>query len=209
MSVILSKDDTFEIIHAFTAYWERDLNGSSTNSKFDRGGLTRNGVTLSFLQSLSNKELADLNHDGKITNADVLLADPETAKRLFKYSAWVEGKAQLLPNFTAMAYYDFAVNSGFPRAAICLQKAIDTIKPGTIVTYAGNIGPKTQAAIQAFVNRDQDYQLAVALIRERKKYLCSVAENDPVQANNLGGWINRVNACYKLIVQQYEYNPRR
>lgn len=209
MSKVLSDDKVFEIIHAFTAYWERDLSGGYTNSSSDRGGLTRNGITLGFLKSLPDKELADLNQDGKITNADVLLADPDTAKRLFRYSAWEQGKAKLLPNFTAMAYYDFAVNSGFPRAAICLQKAIDSLRPGTIVNYAGNVGPKTQQAVQQFIDPELDYKLAVALMKEREKFLRGVADSDPVQMNNLNGWINRVNACYKLIVQQYEYNPRR
>ena len=202
---ILATDENFETIHRFTAYWERDVNGVVTNEVNDRGGVTRNGITLGFLKSLTDKELADLNKDGKIDIKDVLAANESLAKELFYHEFWINGKARMLPPYTAMVYYDFSVNSGFPNAAINLQKTIDSLRPGTIGSYAGNIGPKTMAAVQKFTKRPDDYKLAIGLLHYRKEFVKEIVNNDPSQASELDGWNNRIQACYKLIVDLYEY----
>lgn len=202
---ILATDENFETIHRFTAYWERDVNGTVTNEVNDRGGVTRNGITLGFLKSLTDTELADLNKDGKIDIKDVLVANETLAKQLFHQEFWVNGKAQLLPEYTAMAYYDFSVNSGFPNAAINLQQAINLLSPGAIDTCAGNIGPKTLRAIQKFTKRSDDCKLAIGLLWQRENFVKEIVKNDPSQASELDGWFNRIRACYKLIVDSYEY----
>ena len=202
---ILATDENFETIHRFTAYWERDVNGTVTNEVNDRGGMTRNGITLGFLKSLTDTELADLNKDGKIDLKDVLAANESAAKTLFRHEFWVNGKAQLLPPFTAMVYYDFSVNSGFPNAARNLQRAINSLAPGSIETLAGNVGPKTLAAVKKFTERGDDYKLALALLKRRKEFVKEIVDDDPSQASELDGWNNRIQACYKLIVDLYEY----
>ena len=201
---ILSGDDVWEIISPFIGYWERDF-GAFTNSEFDRGGTTRNGITLGYLKGLP-KEIADLNKDGKVDLKDVLAADPEKAKKLFRFGMWEEGKSFCCPPLTAMSYTDFSVNSGWPRAVQKLQQAIDALRPGTIVKYAFNMGPKTKSALQTFNNPADDFDLAIKLIEKRNEYLKGIANKDASQARNLKGWLNRTAALQKLITEQHYNN---
>lgn len=200
----LTDEKTFDIIHSFTAYWERDF-GDYTNSSIDRGGITRNGVTLGFLKGLTDKQLADIDKNGVIDKHDILAADEEAAKNLFHYEFWENGRAYCCPKYTAMVYYDFSVNSGSGTAAKHLQIAIDKLKPGTIVEYANNLGPKTRTALEMFTDKSSDVELAIELLKSREAYVKNICKNDTSQTGNLQGWMNRITALQKLIIEQATY----
>lgn len=200
----LATQEDFNKIHAFTAYWERDF-GDFTDSKWDRGGVTRNGVTVGFLKGISDKTLADLNKDGKIDVNDVKLVTPEVAKKLFHREFWEGGRAYCCPRLTAMAYYDFSVNSGSGNAAMCLQKAIDTLRPGTIIAYAKNLGPKTREALKKFTDKQDDFDLAIEVCRKREAFVRAIADNDLSQKNNLKGWLNRISGLQKMLQETFSY----
>lgn len=202
----LSDDKVFEIVHKFTAYWERDF-GDYTNSSIDRGGLTRNGVTLGLLKDLESRGYkVDLNKDGVIDKRDILLVAPDIAKKIFHFEFWENGRAYCCPPLTAMVYYDFTVNSGPGNAARRLQMAIDAIAPGTIVGYATNLGPKTREALKKFTKENHslgvDSDLAYNLILQRREFIMQIVKKDSTQKGNLDGWINRCNALRKLINDQ-------
>ena len=202
----LSGDDVFEIVHRFTAYWERDF-GDYTNSSIDRGGLTKNGVTLGLLKDLESRGYkVDLNKDGTVNKADLLRVSPEIAKKIFRFEFWENSRAYCCPPLTAMVYYDFAVNSGPGNAARRLQMAIDVVAPKTIVGYANNLGPKTREALKKFTKENHslgvDSNLAYNYILQRRDFVIQIAKNDSKQKGNLDGWINRISALNKLINDQ-------
>lgn len=209
----LSDDTVFDAVHAFTAYWERDF-GDVTDHPSDRGGVTKNGVTLKLLKDLEKEgKKVDLNHDGSVNKKDLLLVSPEIAKQIFRHVFWETGRAFCCPPLTAMVYYDFSVNSGSGNAARQLQKAIDALHPGTIVAYAANLGPKTQEALKHFTSKDHSYgvdlSLALQLIVQREDFLRNIVKNDATQKVNLNGWLKRCTALQKLINDQsYVYCGR-
>lgn len=201
----LSNGTTFEKIHAFTAYWERD-SGNYTDSPIDNGGITKNGVTLGFLKGLNDKDLADVDKNGTINTQDVLAASPEIARELFHHEFWVNGNAYCCPPLTAMVYYDFSVNSGSGNAAYCLQKAINILQPGTIAQCAKNLGPLTRKSLTMFTDKSSDLNLAMELIKQRERYVREIVKKNPSQQGNLSGWCNRIRALQKLIIETALYD---
>lgn len=203
-SAALSGEDVFEAVHKFTVYWERDF-GLATNNKIDRGGLTKNGVSLTLLKNLN----LDLNHDGSINKLDVLKCEPEVAKKIFYAEFWMNGKAYCCPPLTAMCFYDFSVNSGYGQVAIFLQKSIDALHPDTIVNYAPNIGPKTREALTHFTKEDHsfgtDLELSLRLLAHREDFVRQIANQDASQKGNLNGWLNRCAGMRKLLNTMYYY----
>ena len=206
----LSDENVFNIVHdGFTAYWERDF-GDVTDSAIDRGGITKNGVTLKLLKELEKEGYkVDLNKDGTVDKKDLILVSPKVAKEIFKFEFWERGKSYCCPPLTAMVYYDFAVNSGAGNAARRLQMAIDVIAPKTIVSYAANMGPKTRSALMKFTKQDHslglDSQLALEFCKQREAYVREIVKNDSKQKGNLAGWINRINALVRLVKDE-SYN---
>lgn len=202
----LASEADFETIHKFTASWERDRDPNGiTNIKEDHGGATRNGICIMFLKDLP-KEIADLNHDGKVDVKDIWKCTPPVAKDLFHYAMWKNGKSYCCPPMTAMAFYDFAVNSGPGRATQKVQQAIDDLWPGTFGKYDMVLGPKTRAALEAHASAKDDEKLAYALCDRREKFLRSIAKGNQVKF--LKGWIARVNALRKFLKELDYYGKK-
>ncbi len=202
----LASDDDFEIIHKFTASWEKDRDPNGiTNIKADHGGATRNGVCIEFLKDLP-KEIADLNHDGKVDVKDIWLCTPDVAKRIFKYAMWDNGKSYCCPPMTSMAFYDFAVNSGPGRATQKVQQAMDDLWPGTFGKYDMSLGPKTRAALAKHSSPADDEKLAYALCDRREKFFRSIAKGN--QVIFLKGWLNRLNALRKFLKELNYYKSK-
>lgn len=198
MNKLLTNEKMYDIANTHVRTWEQDYS-ELTNHPKDPGGPTKNGVSLKYLKGLGI-DLGDLNRDGKIDIDDIRTVTEDVAKSLFRQSFWMEGKAALLPPLTSMIYYDFSVTSGFGRAAIELQRAIDVISPGTIVEYAGNIGPKTQRAVLKLSEEGKDYSLVMEYSNIRAKFYQRLATNDPNQYGAfIKGWLNRVKASVKMI----------
>lgn len=196
--IILTNEAMYDIAHVHVRHWELDKDGL-TNYSTDSGGPTRNGISLAYLKTLGI-DLGDLNKDGKIDIDDVRMVDFDTAKRLFRQTFWDNAKANLLPPMTAAVFYDFSVTSGAGRAAIEMQKAIDTIYPGTIVSYAANIGPKTQKACQRIMDDDKDFALAKAFQKTRQAFYQYLSTTNPAKYGPfINGWTARVNALTAML----------
>lgn len=198
MTKDLSNEQMYNVGHVHVSTWEQDRD-EITNHPKDPGGPTRNGVSLVYLQSLGI-DVGDLNNDGKVDIDDIRLVSEDVAKNLFRKTFWVDAKASYLPPLTSIVYYDFSVTSGPGRAAIVLQQAMDGLIPKTILSYAANIGPKTQKAAEMFAERGLDYCLAIDYLSKRDQFYTGLGTSNPNQYSDfVKGWLNRDKACKAMI----------
>lgn len=188
----------FLSLMAFVFEWE---GLTFTGGENDKGGATKYGVSLRFLQGLPLAD-GDLNHDGRITWKDVYSMTKDQALDIFwKYfgtplfvGAW--------PTPLAAALLDTGVNCGRGMAVKWAQDAFNAGLPtfcpgGTPLLVDGGFGPKTRAAlctacrVPGFPGGDR--QLAAGIISRRKAHYARLnASGDPDYTTNYQGWMHRV-----------------
>jgi len=160
----------------------QDEGGLSIN-KADKGGITKYGISLKFLQEIG----LDINKDGIINAEDILSLTPENAQQLYKIYFWDNLKIFTIDNQEiANKVFNLSVNMGGRQAIMLLQEAINFhVSPHIVVD--GIIGKNTLAAIDK-INPNVllgDYGLVAKLYYERL-----VAQN-PNYKIFLDGWLKR------------------
>ncbi|MDA0989746.1 MAG: hypothetical protein O3A51_03245 [Verrucomicrobia bacterium] len=120
--------------------------GGFVNDPNDKGGATKYGISLSFLQLI----------DPASTQADIIAMTHESAREVYRYHFWDTLRAGELPSAYALLAFDMAVNSGVGDAAKSLQAAIGAFEDGIIGSMSVALAqaqPVTPASITAFTSR--------------------------------------------------------
>lgn len=180
---------------AFTAPCEGEL----SDHPADRGGITKYGVSIKFLQDQASTQKGrdTLDRMGiilPITKDTVKNLSRNQAEDLFRWVFWNPLRLDMLPQRPATLIYDMAVNHGERRAVILAQRGYNTCVGiyGLKLEEDGILGPKTRAAMM----HDTDAILR-AVISARKDFYRAIVANDATQEANLRGWMNRANALAK------------
>ena len=165
----------------------------------DPGGATNQGLTLGFLQSTRDLALCDMDGDGDIDVADVRLLDqPEEAAPIYEKYVWDRWSIEGYGDAVGLVMYDMFVNHSPRGVATIVQRAVNSLRPGTLAEDGG-YGPRTVAAAQAA----NQTLLLTALLREREAYYRSLVRQDPKLGEFLDGWLNRVARLRDVIGRHY------
>lgn len=171
----MAKVEKFE---PFILKWE---GGSKyTNSKIDRGGATKYGITIATWRTVGY----DKNGDGKIDEKDVKLISEKDFKKVLKRNFWDIWKADQINNQkVAEILVDWLWASG----------KWGIIKPQQLlgVKADGIVGAKTLAAVNNYPNQRQLFEI---IKNARKAYINKVIKAHPEQIAHKQGWLNRINS---------------
>jgi lysozyme family protein len=165
-----------------------ELEGGWSTQKFDKGGVTRAGISLRFLQTQTALS-GDFDHDGKISAHDLQAMTQLERDDLLKAVFWTPLK---LDKITAQRIgtllFCQAVNLGAMEAVILLQQALMQINPRLKLRLDGLLGPLTIAATNARAATDllSTYKVLNA------KYYAHIVERDKTQSVFYGGWLHRL-----------------
>lgn len=143
-----------------------------SNSPYDRGGFTVDGVTLTTFRRFygQNKTEADLRN----------MTRPQW-RHIMKTGYWDVCKADKIEDQKlAEIITDWCVNSGTAR--IRNVQTILGVRPD------GAVGPITLGAING-ADRDELYR---RIMEARKGWFEKIVRNDPTQKRFLKGWLNRL-----------------
>lgn len=150
--------------------------GGFVDDPRDPGGATNYGISLRYARTQGS--LLDMDGDGDVDKADIVLVTPEKAKMVYRNWFWRDVRAEELPAGVDMVMFDYAVNSGAGRAIKSLQKHLG-------IQVDGVLGPATMAAIKAATPES----VILGVTRERIKFLSSLRTWETYK----NGWSRRVN----------------
>lgn len=159
---------------------QREGGAKYTNSKIDRGGATKYGITIATWRTVGY----DKNGDGKIDENDVKLITEEDFKKVLKKNFWDKWKADQIKNQkVAEILVDWLWASG----------KWGIIKPQQLlgVKADGIVGKQTLAAVNGYPNQRQLFDI---IKNARKAFIDKVIKNDPRQIAHKKGWLNRINS---------------
>ncbi|HEX7821064.1 MAG TPA: glycosyl hydrolase 108 family protein [Sphingobium sp.] len=183
------------------------VEGGFVDDPVDRGGTTKNGISLRFLVAEGQIDLDgdgiadfDLDMDGDIDGADIRKLTRGDCLYLYHRCFWQRLGADTFARPVGEMLFDQAVNGGLTAARKLLQRAINAC----LVTYRlnlepltvdGAIGDRSRAALDSIIGYPAAGMVAVIVAyREavKARYRAIVAANPP-QKRFLNGWINRAN----------------
>jgi len=148
----------------------------------DKGGATRYGISLRFLQ----QHKLDLSGDGIINDEDIKLLTLDKAKEIYHKYFWDNDFESIEQIHTCAKLFDMTVNMGKKQAVKILQRALKACGKRYIVDD-GIIGAKT---LQAIHISSLDGLKAATKAEQAAFYRYLVAK-DPSQNVFLNGWLNR------------------
>ncbi len=178
--------------------------GGFVDDKTDRGGTTKNGISLRFLKAEGTFDLDgdgiadfDLNMDGDIDGRDIRLLTRGDSVWLYHRCFWQRIRAEDFARPLGEAMFDQAVNGGLTAARKLLQTALNNclaaMRRNDRLTVDGRIGPSTMAAYHAVLTYPA-FGMPVLISSYRKaaadRYRAIVARY-PDQKKFLNGWLNR------------------
>lgn len=146
--------------------------GGYVNHPRDPGGITNLGVTKHTWESWVKRI---------VTPADMRALTPEKVAPLYRARYWDKVRADDLPAGLALCVFDFAVNAGPARAARYLQAMIGSAQDG-------QIGPKSIAAVNAFVAQHGEAEAIRRYQQSRRDYYRRL----PTFSTFGRGWLRRV-----------------
>lgn len=164
--------------------------GGYVNDPDDPGGATKHGVTIHTMRRLG----MDLNGDGVIDEADVMLLSAEQAEAIFIDHYFHKPKIAHLPEPLHASVFDMYVNAG-ANAVKILQRLLNQMR--IVVAVGGVIGPQTIAASKQAYSAAPDH-LVDAYGIARRNYYYALADNRRqsrkyvrTRTGGKGGWIRR------------------
>lgn len=188
--------DKFETAHTFTGKWEKGL----VDHPSDPGGITKNGISLRFLQDYAKINGEWLKSIGIIlpVSAESIKKLTETQEKLiFKKAFWEPLQPDTLPMLTVMAYYDASVNTGKGQATKFLQSACNSFAQ-VAISVDGLAGPKTKEAVIK-IGKTSDKSLALLSVEFREAFYRGLVDRKPSNSVFLKGWLNRTADLKKFL----------
>lgn len=144
----------------------------------DNGGPTNYGITQNTLDAFNRKygypqsSVKDMNQD--------------FAKNIAKMEFFEEPGLNILPDRTAVAAFDYSINSGPYQAIKDLQRVVGT-KPD------GRMGPHTQKAIEKYIQTNGEDALLHDYTERRAILMHGLLLQDPGKYGpSIKGWANRL-----------------
>lgn len=187
---VILMTEKFKQAHAFTAEWE----GGLSNDKFDKGGITKYGVSFAFLKDQTPAFLRELGITPPVTHDTIAELTKAQGERAFYLAFWVPGRCEQLPVPMGMIVYDFSVNCGLRGATRALQHACNDLGYTPKLKVDGIMGPLTATALASFNTRK-----GVEVMTEyRHSHYSAIVARDKTQVRFLKGWLNRTYALKQL-----------
>ncbi len=159
--------------------------GGLSNNKFDKGGITKYGISIRFLRA----EGIDIDEDGDIDADDILWLNEEQAEQLYYQFFYLRAKVdQIDSQKVAVQLFDMSVNHGVASAVRMLQKVLRNI--GYKIVVDGIIGSQTLG----IVNQADAELVNKNLVDMRLDFYNQIVNSNPSQRFNLAGWRRRANS---------------
>lgn len=157
--------------------------GGYVNDPDDRGGATNYGISAA----------ACVQHLGfRPTPEQMKNLTRDAAKMIYKSQYYWRPRFDRIPDADVAAHvFDIGVNSGPRIGWKLLQRAINRAAGRDILTCDGLIGPKTQHALDHWIDSNGSIALQTQLVAVRIEFYESLVEKRPVNAKYLDGWIAR------------------
>ncbi len=160
--------------------------GIESNDSEDPGGLTRYGITLSFLKANN----IDVDGKGGIDHDDIKAIDEKMAKYIYKTYVWDKYNYDAINSlYLATKILDMAVNMGNMQAHKLVQRAVNHC--GYHLEIDGVLGPKTLAALNEISLHGKESDLKYELQDEQKVFYEDLAHDKPKLKVFLKGWLKR------------------
>lgn len=157
--------------------------GYLSDDRFDKGGLTKWGISLRFLQA----ESIDVDGDGDVDRDDILkLTQTDADKIYFKYFWTKNHYDQILDEKIAIKLFDIAVNTGASRAHKILKKALNDVIYEPI-----SIDKTLDDETMQIVNLVEPSLLLKALRKEQAQFYLDIIKITPNYAKFKNGWLKR------------------
>ena len=168
--------------------------GVLSDDKYDKGGLTKYGVSMSYLTNLASSKpslVKEIVGTTGITRTVVRELTKTQASLLFKWTFWEPYKLDELPLATAFMVYDMNVNHGPGNSIRIAQKGCNRLPSlvSPLLIVDGKMGPKTKAALRLCSCASGIHAIAT----ERLAFYERIVQRDGTQRVFLRGWRNRAN----------------
>lgn len=169
-----------------------------SNDPADRGGETYSGIARAKRPDSPIWPTIDL-YKGRPDFPACLRGDAalnEMVKADYYQNYWLRLGLHRMPPAVAAEVFDTAVNQGSGTAAKYLQRALNFFNRNqqdyADVKVDGDLGPATQAAVQAYLAKRPAAPLVIALnVLQGQRYI-DICEKDPTQEKWAFGWFSRV-----------------
>lgn len=163
----------------------------------DRGGVTKYGISLTYVKLLikKNPQLLveiDSNHDNALTGNDIVKLSKAEAINIYKYQWWIPLNFSNINNQKiATKIFDMAVNMGPNEAIELFQESCSAFYK----TYFFKIDGTLNKQLVSFVNELNEKE-SDTLLKMYNKHLeahyCYLATRHPAYNRFLHGWIKRI-----------------
>lgn len=125
----------------------------------DPGGATKWGISLSFARY--QKARFDLDGDGDVDAADIMVLTRAEAIEAYHDLFWVPVRGKDLPAYLAYPTFDMAINQGIGAASRALQRAVGARADGKIgpmtIWAAGSVDDPVQTLLRHTARRCKRY----------------------------------------------------
>jgi lysozyme family protein len=163
--------------------------GGLANFKEDHGGVTKYGISLTFLKNQG----VDINHDGKVDGIDIISLTKDEAAALFiTYFGEPSNAGKFKSQKMCDKLFDMAINMGVHQAVVIFQRAL--ISLGCALTEDGANGGMTQAAVNSMTDAGNEKSLLLRVREFQRAFYVHIIQNNPTQVAFYQGWMNRVDA---------------
>lgn len=166
--------------------------GGLANVAADRGGITLLGISLRYLRMRGVRGGGDLDKDGDVDAADILLMTPALARAFYREDFWEPtGAADMAVSFPDLAIkvFEHSLPQGPREAVRALQRALNDL--GHAVAVDGSFGEQTFSGV-SLVKTMGDLPLLLERLRIRcaEQYVGDLAR-DKSQLTFAVGWLKR------------------
>lgn len=151
--------------------------GVTSNLKYDRGGLTKYGVSS---KSYPNLDIRSITRNG--------------AAVIYYRDYWLKSKCNKLQPRLAQFIFDSAVNCGNSSAGKFLQRSVNSLTENSLLVD-GIIGSITLSEVAKW----DETEIILGVAAERLYYYTRIAGGDASQTHLLRGWVNRVAGLLEFV----------
>ena len=182
----VDKSDWFDRAVQIVLEHEGKLN---INDK-DRGGATKYGISLRYLQLVD----LDLNKDGKVDVEDIFCVSQAIATNIYRKDWWDRYKYHEINDFAIAAkVFDLAVNMGATQAHKLLQVVINRLSPHSL-NIDGVLGSKTLYALNQMIDDSKAIDILEGFKTAATSFYKELVINDSELEIFEKGWLRRVNS---------------